>query len=280
MAFVHEDWTEVIVYAQKIGEEQRGYLKQLEERHGELLIYLKEIQLEFDLFRTKILEERAKIDRIEMSIHKEKDTHRQMEDQTMKRMNHLLNNIDEIYQLLIDYKSLLDQIDSLGKLIGQNQYQIESHHKSLLQSQTKLEKIKQDRSLILIEQIQCKDQCHQIEKIIERQMNELQQLEEQSKQMIDYRQTIDQQMKSLEQEQQKITNEQYHLLQSIKQAKIKRNSLKKDLAQSQHTIEQVKYFYRSQSQLHHRYEEKNQSVQKSSSVLIRFFSFISSPSPL
>jgi hypothetical protein len=236
---IYEDFEKLLNHSQNEKAEQTRNLILLEKEHGDLLIKLKEIQLNLEDFRTKILQITQDTNNMKFQIQNQQQINNHIHEQTSKKLNQLLLNTKDIQ----DYKFLINEIHYLLKLIFQIQTQIEIHNKSILIYQTKLEKYKQDLITNIINRTNCENQIINLQKIIHQQNQNLKQLKTQQIQILQNRQQFHQHIYSLENKKTQIINHQQQLLNTIKQTIIKNNLLKKEIFHSNNTIQNFNYSY-------------------------------------
>ncbi|CAF4336762.1 unnamed protein product, partial [Adineta steineri] len=124
---VYEDLQKLLNIVQIEKSEQTTTLSLLEKEHGDLLIKMNEIQLSLEQFRTKILQIIQNTTEMKLKIKNQQQTNDRLQEQSNKKLNQLFLNTKDIQTLLIDYKSVVNQIDYLLKLIFHTQTQIEIH---------------------------------------------------------------------------------------------------------------------------------------------------------
>ena len=241
---IYEDLETLLNLARGEKDEQTTSLMLLEKEHGDLLIKMKEIQLDIEQFRTLILQKTRNINETKLKIKNRQQINDHLQDHTSKRINKLSSNTQDIQMLLVDYKSIVNEIQNLLKLIFHSQTQIETHHKSTLIYQTKLEKYKQDLILVIRNRTDYDEQILNLEKIIHQQNQNFKQLKSQQMQTVENRQQLYQSVYNLENKRNLLLNNQQQLLDMIKQATLKRNLLEKEILHSNHAIQALQYPYR------------------------------------
>lgn len=223
----------------------------LEKEHGDLLIKMKEIQIDFEDFRRIFLQITQDVNQI-MNNH----IHRQ----TSK----IILNTKDIQLLIVDYQSIENEINYLIKFIFSIQTQIEIYHKSILIYQTKLEKYRQDLTTIIINRTNCQYQILNLQKIIQRQNQNLQNLKNQQIIILQNRQQLHQQLHNLENKKTQILNHQQELLDTIKQTAEKNNLLEKEIFYSNNMIQNFNYSYQKLIRNQNRQQNITNNLQKTS----------------
>jgi len=241
---IYEDLEKLLDHFEIQKKEQTRNLILLEKEHADLLIKIKQIQLTIEDFRTKILEIIQNTNEMKLKIETQQKMNDHIHEQTSKKLNHLILNRKDIQILFLDYKSLVNEINDLLKFIFHIQTQIEIHHKSILIYQMKLEKYKQDLILIIINRTNHENKISNLQKIIHEQNQNLQQLKNQQKQILENRQQLHQHIHLLENDKIQILNHQQQLLETIKQTNLKNNLLEKEIFHSNNTIQNLNYSYR------------------------------------
>ena len=269
---IHEDLQLLVEQAQTTQTEQRSNLIRLEKQHAQFLIRMREIQLSLESVRTSILQQTQAMDEIKRQTSNAQQSNRRMQDESTKRINHLLSNVEDVQVFLLDYKSLLCQVEDLSKVISQTQTQLESHHQSIFVHQTKLDRYKQDLALAMIQQTDSHDRLVQIQKKIRAQTDSLRQLEDQQKQIRGHREEYLQRIEVLEQERDQIFKQQYALLDAIKQATNKKSHLDKEVVQSNRAMKTLQHSYRQLTKDQQRQQERTNYLQRSSECSREIFS--------
>ncbi|CAF4221212.1 unnamed protein product [Adineta steineri] len=261
---IYEDLQKLLNIVQIEKNEQTTTLSLLEKEHGELLIKMNEIQLSLEQFRTKILQIIQNTTEMKLKIKNQQQINDRLQEQSNKKLNQLFLNTKDIQTLLVDYKSIVNQIDYLLKLIFHTQTQIEIHHKTILIYQTKLEKYKQDLTLIIINRTNYENQILNLQKQIHQQNLHIKQFQRQQIQINQSRQQFYQHIHRFEKEKDDILLIQQQLLDKIKQTTIKNNLLEKEIFHSNHTIKNTQYSYRQLIKDHNKQQNINNNLNKTS----------------
>jgi chromosome segregation ATPase len=261
---IYEDFQKLLNLAQIEKDEQTTSLILLEKEHGDLLIKMKEIQISLEQFRTTILHITQNTNEIKFKIQNQQQINDRNQEQSARRINHLIFNIKDVQTLLSDYKSLINEIHYLLKLIFHLQTQIEIHHKSILIYQTKLEKYKQDLTLAIINRSNHENQILNLQKRIYQQNQNSQQLQNQQIQIKKNRQQLHQRIHILEAEKNQILNNQQQLLNTIKQTTMKNNLLEKEVLHSKHAVKDLQYSYRQLIKDHNKQQDITKNLHKTS----------------
>ncbi|CAF1478249.1 unnamed protein product [Adineta steineri] len=259
---IYEDLQKLLNIVQMEKSEQTTTLSLLEKEHGDLLIKMNEIQLSLEQFRTKILQIIQNTTEMKLKIKNQQQTNDRLQEQSNKKLNQLFLNTKDIQTFLIDYKSVVNQIDYLLKLIFHTQTQIEIHHKTILIYQTKLEKYKQDLTLIIINRTNYENQILTLQKQIHQQNLHIKQFQRQQIQINQNRQQFYQCIHRFEKEKDDILLIQQQLLDKIKQTTIKNNLLEKEIFHSNHTIKTTQYSYRQLIKDHNKQQNINNNLNK------------------
>jgi chromosome segregation ATPase len=236
----------------------------LEKEHGDLLIQMKQIQLSIEHFRTYILQITQTINQTKFNIQTQQQINNQIHDQTSKRIHHLIHNTNDIQTLLYHYKSLTDESHYLVKLIFHIQTQIEIHHKSILIYQTKLDKYKQDLTLITINRTDYEHQISNLQKLIHQQNQTSKQLQTQQMQIIQNRQQLHQHIHLLETENKQILNNQQQLIDTIKQTNTKNKLSAKEIFHSNQLMKDLQYSYRQLIKDQNKQQEMTKNLHQTS----------------
>jgi uncharacterized protein (DUF3084 family) len=181
---------------------------------------------------------------MKFQIENQQQINDRLYEQTSTKINQLIFNTKDIRLFLLDYKSLVHQIDHLLKLVFHIQTQFEIHHKSTLIYQLKLEKYKQDLTFHILNRTKCENQIFDLRKIIDQQNQTLKQLDNQQIQILQNRRQLHQQIHRLEHEKTQIINHQQQLLDSIKQRILKNQFLEKQIFQSNQISKNLNFSYR------------------------------------
>jgi len=261
---IYEDLEKLLDHSRIEKNEQTKNLILLENEHGDLLVKMKEIQLTLEDFRTKILQITKNTNEMKFQIQNQQKINDRIHQQTSNKINDLILNTKDIQTLLFDYKSLINEIQYLIKFIFHIQTQIELHHKSILIYQTKLEKYKQDLAFTIINRTNHENQISNLQKIINQQNQNFQQLENQQIKILQNRQQLHQHIHTLENEKTQILNHQQQLLETIKQTTIKNNLLEKEIFHSNHTIQNLNYSYRQLIQDQNKQQNITKNLHKTS----------------
>lgn len=262
--FNKDDLEKFLHTAQIEKDERSTCLTLLEKEHGDLLVKMKEIQLSLEHFRTSILQITNTKREIRLKIKKQQKINEHMNDQSTKRLNSLLFNTKDVQLLLIDYKFLMNEMYDLVKLIYQMQNQIEIHHKKKLIYDTKLEKFKQDLTLNILNRTNYEYQVHNLQRILHKQNENFQQLENQQKQIIKNRQELHRQIDTLESEKIQVLNTQKQLIDMIKQSNVKNTLLTNEAFQINHNFQHLQHSYRKFIQDYKNQQNVKNNLQKSS----------------
>ena len=236
--------TQEIQNSQIENDELTSKLTLLEKEHGDLLLQLKDTQLSLENFRTTILEMTRNINQTKVQIQTQQQPNDRLSEQTSTKINQLISDAKDIRLVLLDYKSLVQQINHLLKLIFHTQTEIEIHHKSILIYQMKFEKYKQDLTFSILHRTTCEDQIFDLRKIIDRQNQNLEQLNNQQTQVLQHRRQLHQQIDRLEQDKTRIITHQQQLLETIKQANQKNQFVEKQISQSNQISKNLNITYR------------------------------------
>ncbi|UJR15036.1 hypothetical protein I4U23_002009 [Adineta vaga] len=259
---IYEDSQKLFNRTQLENDEQLANLTLIEKEHSELLLKVKEIHLSLEQFRTTILHATQNINEMKMRIQTQQQINIHTHEQLNKRIHHLLSNTNDIQTLLIDYKSTMNEISHLLKLIFHVQTQIELYHKSMIDYQIKFEKYKQDLTLLTINRTNYETQLSNLQKRIEEQNHHLQRLEFQQKQIHNNRQQLHKQIHIREDERNQILNNQQQLLETIKRTTIKNHLLQKKIIHCKHDQKDTQYSYRQLINDHKKQQQYTNNLQK------------------
>lgn len=225
-------------------EEQRSTMNALEKQHADLLLKSQEIQISLEQFRTTILHLTQSITEIKHRIQSQHQSNTRTYEQTTTKLYQLAVQTKDLHAFLQHYKSLVIDIDQFLKLIFTNQTQIQIHQKSLLISQMKLEKYKQDFILAVLNRTTCEHQIADLRKLIEKQNVHLEQFQVDQIRILHHRTQLHQQINRLEQDKLHLINTQQQLLDQIKQTTIHNHRLDKQVFQSNQQSKHLNYSYR------------------------------------
>ncbi|CAF1135786.1 unnamed protein product [Adineta ricciae] len=263
---VYEDLQKLLNLTELEKDEQTANLTLIEKEHASLLLKMKEIQISLEQFRTDILQTTQDINETNTKVKTQQQIHDYTHEQSTRRINDLLANVKDVQTLLINYKSISEEIQHLLKLIFQVQTYIEMHHKSTIVYQVKLNKYKQDLTLLMISRTKYKNQISNLQQSIQQQDRQLKQLEFEQIQVMHHRQLLHDQIRIFDKEKTQMSNNQQEMLESIKRAMIKTRLLKTSIIHSKHDLKDLQYSYRQLTTDHRKQQELTHTLQKSITI--------------
>ncbi|CAF0967185.1 unnamed protein product [Adineta ricciae] len=263
---VYEDLQKLLNLTELEKDEQTANLTLIEKEHASLLLKVKEIQISLEQFRTDILQTTQDINETNTKVKTQQQINDYTHEQSTRRINDLLANVKDVQTLLINYKSISEEIQHILKLIFQVQTYIEMHHKSTIVYQVKLNKYKQDLTFLMISRTKYKSQLSNLLQSIQQQDQQLEQLEFEQIQVVQHRQLLHDQIRIIDKEKTQMSNNQQEILETIKQAMIKARLLKTSLIHSKHDLKDLQYSYRQLTTDHRKQQELTHTLQKSITI--------------
>jgi chromosome segregation ATPase len=259
---LHHDVQHLIIQAEKIICQQRTYFNRLENIHGELVVRMKEVQVSLELFRTRIIEQRTNLSNIHKYIDHEQQNNISSRVQSMKRIDHLLGNVNDVHRFLLDYRSIVHDVHQLIALISRLQNEIEIHQKSIDVNQIRFDRYRQDLSNIRMYRNTTQHRIEHHRQLFDQHVKQLNILHEQQTRLVDKREQYHRQMIELEHQRVRIIDEQQALLDEILRTKTKKLSQEKQIIDCHRMLTTVRYAYRQDINDYRRHNDRNQHLHR------------------
>lgn len=243
----------------------------LEKEHGQLLLKVKDIQINLEQFRSSILQLTQTSTTLKARIQTQHELNNQCHEQTTTKTHQLNFNRKLIDDLLVDYQYLITKIHSIEKFIFHIQTEIQIHQKSILIYQTKYEKYKQDLLLLNLNRTKHEYEIENLTKFLFKQKQIFKQFENEEKQIQAYRQRFHQQIEHLEMKKLDTINRQQQLLDQIKQRSKENKFTEQHLFQSnrihQNLLNSHRKLFQQQTKQHDRIDRLSQLIENNQQQL-------------